>query len=402
MPPRRTLLLRLLLPLGALLVADQLVQHTALADGRFLGHWVIPYDPPLFTDWHHAAALEIAQLADGDAALREKSIFDPELGWCPRPGQDLGLYVHDWAGCRIQLGELAREKTPGVRRAVAVGCSFTQGAEVQGNETWSAVLDARRADLEVANLGVAGYGNDQALLRFRRDGARLAPDEVWLGFMPSATLRVTTHYPPVYGHWASVMTFKPLFTLGAGDELVLVPSPARDFAEYHRLLSDQHAFVAALGETDRWVQRTPAAFAPRGTSWTHWFASTRLFVTWQEAGGRDTAPHLRDPQDDTYRLTRALILQLARESAAAGARFRLVVLPSRADLREARAAGRCWNGLLADLAREGVESIDTTGALLAAGASDDDACWMPMEHYSPRANEIVATALEGALASAPR
>ncbi|MSR64103.1 MAG: hypothetical protein EXS08_16915 [Planctomycetes bacterium] len=401
MPPRRTLLLRLLLPLAALFLADQLLQHTALADGRFLGHWVIPYDPPLFTEWHHAAAQEIEKLAAGDEALRAKSIFDPELGWCPRPGQDLGLYVHDWAGCRLQLGALAHEKTPGVRRVVALGCSFTQGAEVAGAETWSALLDARHADLEVANLGVAGYGNDQALLRFRRDGAKLEPDEVWLGFMPGATLRVTTHYPPLLNHWASVLTFKPLFTL-RGDELALVPSPATDFAAYHRLLSDQSAFFAALSSSDRWVRRAPAAFAPRGTSWTHWFASSRLFVTWREAGGRDTAPHLGDAEGDVYRLTRALILALARESAAAGARFRLVVLPSRADLREARAQGPCWAGLIADLQRSGVESLDTTPALLAAGADDDERCWMPQEHYSPRAGELVATALERALAAAPR
>src|SRR5262245_40984070 len=162
---RSKALTRALILFAALLVADQIVQHTALADGRFLGHWVIPYDPPLFTDWQRNGAREVAAIAAGDEGKRARSTFDPELGWCPRPGQAFELYRHDWAGCRIQLGELAREKTPGVRRVVALGCSFTQGAEVEGRETWSALLDARHPELELANLGVAGYGVDQALLR---------------------------------------------------------------------------------------------------------------------------------------------------------------------------------------------------------------------------------------------
>jgi hypothetical protein len=389
-------LIRPLALFAALLLADQIFQRTALLDGRLFGHWVVPYDPPIFTDWQRKGALDVARLAAGDGDLREKSLFDPELGWCPRPGLEFDLYAHDWAGCRIQLTPLGREKAPGVCRIVMVGCSFTQGAEVHGSETWSAILDERHPDLEIANLGVAGYGNDQALLRFRRDGAGLIPDEVWLGYMPAATLRITTHYAPVYQHWASVLTFKPLFLL-EDERLVLVPSPARDFAEYHKLLTDQQLFVASLGRTDRWLLRSPAAFAPRGSSWTHWFATTRLFVTWRESGGRDPAPHLRSPESDVYRLTRALVLQLAREVQAQGARFRLVVLPSRPDLRAAREeANPYWAGLVEDLQGSGLECVDVTPDLLNAGLETADRFWMPQEHYSPEGNCIVAGALERA------
>jgi len=397
MPSKR--LVRALVVGALLLLADQVAQYTVLADGRLFGRRVIPYDPPLFTDWQWESAREVAAIAAGDEATRARSIFDPELGWCPRPGQDLGLYQHDWAGCRIQLGPLAREKASGVRRVVTVGCSFTQGAEVAGSETWSAWLDQRRPELEVANLGVAGYGVDQALLRFRRDGAKLAPDEVWLGFMPGSTLRITSQFPPAFAHWASVLTFKPLFTLGPGDELCLVPSPARDFAAYDRLLSDQRAFVEALSATDRWVRRAPAAFAPRGSSWTHWFALTRLCVTWSEMRGREPAPYLRDSEGEVYRLLRALVLELARGARAGGARFRLVVLPSRADLCATIDAGDpYWTPLLGDLARRGIECVDVTPALLGSPMVVEDRFWMPNEHYSSAGNRVVADALEPLLA----
>ena len=195
------------------------------------------------------------------------------------------------------------------------------------------------------------------------------------------------------------MDFKPVFELEEDGELRLVPSPAPDHAALHALLTDQAAFVAAVGASDRWVRRTPAAYAPRGTSWTHWFASTRLFVTWLESGERDPEPYLRDPEGDVYRLLRALVLRLAREVRADGARFRVVVLPSQPDLEDARSPGGAyWTAFVADLAGEGLEFIDTTAALLAAGADAEPRFWMPGAHYSPEANRIVAAAVEQVLA----
>ncbi len=397
--------LRLLVPLLVLLCADQALQWTLLRDGRLFGRGVIPFDPPLFTEWQRRRAADVAAMAAGDEGLRVRSLLDPELGWCPRPGQDLGPYQHDWSGSRLQLAPLAEKKLAGVRRVVSVGCSFTQGAEVEGPQTWSALVDARHAELEVANLGQGGYGPDQAYLRYRRDGRRLEPEEVWLGFLPESTLRITAQFPPTMNHWSTELNCKPMFVLAAGgdaragaDELRLVPSPAADHAALQALLTDQQAFLAAVHPADHWVRRTPAAYAPRGSSWTHWFASTRLFVTWRESGDRDPAPHLRDPEGEVYRLLRALVLRFAREVRESGARFRLLVLPSMPDLAGARGPdGAYWTGLLADLGAQGIECIDTTEALLAAQADTEPRFWMPGRHYSPAANRVVAEVLERVL-----
>jgi hypothetical protein len=384
--------------LTLVLAADQTVQYTALRDGELFGARAAPFDPPLFTPWQRRAARSVADIAEGREPVGEGSQFDPELGWCPRPGQESELYRHDWAGARLQLEPLAREKTPDMRRVVALGCSFTQGAEVEGRETWSALLDERHGDLEVANLGVAGYGIDQALLRLRRDGLRLAPDEVWLGFMPLASLRITAQFTPTLLHWSTVLGFKPLFTLGPGDELVLVPSPARDLAGFRRLLEDQSVFLAALGSTDLWVRRRPEAWAPWGSSWTHRCAAWRLFTAWRESGGREPERELRDAGGEVYRTLRAIVRAFARESADAGARFRLLVLPSRKDLRSAESDGAYWQALVQELSTGGIEALDLTPAFLAVHAAAEPSFWMPHEHYSPRAHRLVADELERALA----
>ena len=381
-----------------LLGADQALEWSVLRDGRVFGRRVIPFDPPLFTAWQARCLADVTAIAAGDGELRARSILDAELGWCPRPDQDLGLYVHDWSGSRIQLGALARSKLPGVRRVAVLGCSFTQGAEVEGRDTWSALVDARHAELEIANLGQGGFGVDQSYLRWRRDGRRLEPDEVWLGFLPESTLRITAQYPPTLNHWSTELDFKPVFVLGPDDGLELVPSPAPDHAALQALLTDQERFLAAVGRSDRWVRRRPAAYAPRGSSWMHWFACTRLLVTWLESGERDPAPYLRDREGEVYRLLRALVLGLAHEATETGARFRLILLPSLPDLERARGPdGAYWEGLLADLAARGIECIDTTAALLAAGADTEPGFWMPGQHYSPAANRVVAERLEGVL-----
>lgn len=381
--------------LCALLALDQLVQHTALSDGVFLGQWVIPFDPPLFTEWQKARVADMAAIAAGDEELAATSIYDRELGWCPRPGQRIGRYAYDWSGSRLAQTELARHKDPARRRVVAIGGSFTQGVEVEASESW-VHLFAARLDVELANLGVAGYGVDQAYLRLLRDGLSLEPDEVWLGLMPEAALRLSTNFPPVYRHWSSVVAFKPLFRLDGAGRLTEVANPATDLARAVELLEDQRAFVAAVGGSDFWVRRAPRAFAPRGSDWTHWLASTRLLVTALEGGGRGTARYLGPPETELHRVMLALVRAIDEACRGAGARLRVLVLPSQPDLQDAERRGTpYWSTLARELADGGIEVLDVGPRLLEVGAADDDEgrYWMPQSHYSPLANRIVADEL---------
>src|SRR5690606_27800481 len=141
--------------------------------------------------------------------------FDPELGWTAPRGSRHGDDVYDTNGARVGRAPIAHERTPGMRRIVAIGCSFTEGAEVAAHESWPARLELADPSLEVANLGVGAYGLDQALLRGRRDGRALAADAVWLGWLPSASPRLVTLYRPAQRHWGQLVAFKPRFVPGA-------------------------------------------------------------------------------------------------------------------------------------------------------------------------------------------
>ena len=117
--------------------------------------------------------------------------FDADTGWANRPGARGELvspeYDVEFAidGEGLRGPEVDPHKPPGTLRVAIFGDSFAQGWGVAEPETLRARLEARLRDriaapIEVMNFGVAGYGNDQALLAFRKLGRRLAPDVVVL------------------------------------------------------------------------------------------------------------------------------------------------------------------------------------------------------------------------------
>lgn len=107
--------------------------------------------------------------------------FDSQLGWVPTPGfRSDGLNINS-RGMRGPR-EYPTAKPPGARRVVVIGDSFTFGEDVRDEQVYTALLEHAFEGVEVLNLGVRGYGTDQQVLRFEREGLALDPDLVILGF----------------------------------------------------------------------------------------------------------------------------------------------------------------------------------------------------------------------------
>ena len=387
---------------AAVLVAlDQALQHFVLADGYLQSRRIAPFDPPIFCP-EQAASLERirVQVATGHAPLADFD-FDRELGWQPPQDGVRGEFRFDWAGARIGSKALARERKPGTRRVVAVGDSFTFGAEVGAQETWIARIDAAHANLEIANLGLSGYGADQALLRLERDGLALHPDEVWFAVVPCNVLRCVTTYLPAWRHWSPMLAFKPRFTLDDRSELSLLRNPVSSFADLVATLEDQARFLERTAQSDFWVGAHPAAYGPRSSSLFDRSGLARILITLAERGGRDPVPYLLDRESVVFRLVVAITLRAQRSSATAGARFRFLLLPDQGGLQDLERRGVAyWQPLLVELEQRGVEVIDLSAELRAHHGATDAALWAPEGHYSPAGNRIVADALDARLLQA--
>ncbi len=390
---------RTLLALGTIVVLDQVAQYTLLRGGTFLGRRIAPYDPPIFAPIQSESYARIqSHLVHGDPPITALD-FDAELGWCPKTEHRSELYQYDWARCRIGNQPLSRERVPGKRRVAAIGCSFTLGAEVGAKDTWEAQLERLATDLEIANLGVGGYGLDQALLRFRRDGVPLRPEEVWLGVQPEAMSRMVTTYMPALNRRSFPIGFKPRFQLGQGDELRLVPSPVRSLADVARLMGSQAEFIDAVGETDRWIARYPAAYAPEGSSILHRSAIARLVLTARERSSRHIADELRDPESELFRLARGICRTVRADAEHANARLRIFILPDKIDLELGDAHGSAYWQRWADALRaDGCEVFDLEPAIRAAGGAANSKLWAPQGHYTAEGNRVVAEALARYLA----
>ena len=76
-------------------------------------------------------------------------------------------------------------KQGGKYRIAFIGDSFVMGHNVKIDQTLPSVLQKRLGEqYEVFNMGIYGYGPDQQLMRFKKEGKELQPDLVLLGSFP--------------------------------------------------------------------------------------------------------------------------------------------------------------------------------------------------------------------------
>ncbi|HVH05233.1 MAG TPA: SGNH/GDSL hydrolase family protein [Myxococcota bacterium] len=279
--------------------------------------------------------------------------FDPDLGWTllenVRDVTVNGAPVSSNSAGMRGVREYRADGNPEGMRVAALGDSFTFGQCVRDEEAFPARLEQRIWPGEVMNFGVHGYGHDQQLLRLRRDAFAFHPDVVLIGFYNSDVGR-------------NRLTFrdyaKPWFRLRGGDlvlEGVPVPSPEEFAAQLH-LRSANYARM--------------------------------LFDTVFE--GR--------LERRNRKVTEAILRTVAAESRATGARFALVYLPSRNQVK----AGRAWPSRVYKHLCEDPEvlCIDPTPRMHAALAGDPDPDSHFECHYSPFLHQVVAEVLAESLETA--
>jgi hypothetical protein len=141
-----------------------------------------------------------------------KATVDPVLGWTNRSWShhEDGYNTIDY-GVRRNFDEKAI-RTGAV---LAVGDSFTEGWDVQDDESWPAVLE-KLTEVPVVNAGVGGFGADQTILRAEQLLPIVKPKILIVGFHEIAITRAGYS---VYG------APKPYFDLESGAPRYHPPAP---------------------------------------------------------------------------------------------------------------------------------------------------------------------------------
>lgn len=193
--------------------------------------------------WQRAFVKDYAQaVARGTSFLGNDLLgfsHDSELGW-DTPG-------------RVRGGRTYRgERNPGELRVVAIGDSYTFGAEVEAEESYPAFLEKLLPGSQVLNMGVKAYGIDQAVLKYLKHGRQYRPDVVIFGVFG----------PDYYRTPLSFYRFaKPVFAIApdTGLQLTSKPIPPPEMA-YRELKSSfwPTSYLYQLAYTRFQARRVPA------------------------------------------------------------------------------------------------------------------------------------------------
>ncbi len=205
--------------------------------------------------------------------------------------------------------EHSLSKPPYTYRIVVLGDSYAEALQVRLEDSFPRLLESMLQNrigttrrIEVINLGVSGFGTDQELLALRHYGLSYDPDLVILAFLTGNDVR--NNYPSLETAANGKPNPKPYFVLDERGRLVL-----------KRPLSPE--------QTPLW-KRIGSRF------YTYNWISERIErLRLQQKGPVDNGVYLArySPEwKNAWRVTEALIAEIARESASAGAKFLLVSL----------------------------------------------------------------------------
>lgn len=342
----------------------------------------------------------IAAMLSSPASRRV--VLDPVVGWRYRHAYNSTTDTISHQGLRARR-QYSETPAPGVRRVAAFGDSFVYGNEVADDDSWSALIEHGYPHVEVLNYGVGGYGVDQAYLRYRMEGHRLAPDTMLMGFVADDLRRLVNVYRRFIST-SELPLFKPRYVLSPAGELVLLPTPVSDRAAYERYLAQPDA-VREVGVHDQWYE--PLIYE---NALYDWSATIRLASSvWIRARRRylDADRLIQRGQFSetsvAFLIQRRLFRLFADDVAKSGANAIVVFLPDKQSVTAGLAGDRpVYRPLLQATRRDGVLACDLSMPFVRAAEREGvGVLFMPGGHYSRRGNELVAESL-GMVLGEPR
>jgi hypothetical protein len=217
--------------------------------------------------------------------------YDSLLGWSINKLAKEGIYMSNSLGLRCSEKQYLLDSiTEKSYTYLAIGNSFTHGDAVEYEDTWVSLL-SQKLGSEIGNLGVGGYGIDQAVLRLMNVG--INADTVFFGLVAGDLERAIT---PIYNFYNGGIKSKPMFQFdNQGYTLKNVPCIKPNQFLEQRGISDSKAanlFQMIPGSKSQlWLEN----------SWIkHSMAFRVLYSTWHKMNYRSEKPIYISPQTKYY------------------------------------------------------------------------------------------------------
>jgi hypothetical protein len=320
--------------------------------------------------------------------------YHPLLGYDGLPnarGRFHGQTVtHNSKGNRGQ--EAGFEKPAGVKRVVVIGDSQAWGYGVADNQTIPAQLSRLLNEgggprYQVLNLGVGGYGTDQAFLKYLVQGRRYAPDVV--------VLTVFKNDPVENARTVAWGVEKPRFYLDEGRLCLGNVPPARAPGwPNNRLLADRQPSLRIPGTAIDLAESATAQFFMR----REWLPSLLAKGDGELEAVRRDVPCVANRhayEGDGMDILARLVTELKRMTARQGARLVLLLVPKPKE-QEDPGMRAYYEPLTTAFRAQGIAYVDLRRYLTTARGP---AAFLPNDpHLSAAGSHIAAVALRDCLA----
>lgn len=365
-------------------VLIELVSYMGLA---YLNHrYNMAYRPAdTISDKHRDI---LSRLLDGESKY---IVFDSTLGWTNRVNGEMQsdcssrMMKTNSSGIRSDR-EYDMLPPVGVLRIAAFGDSFTHCEDVGNTETWEANMESLMKGLEVLNFGVAGYGLDQAYLRYLKDGLKYKPDIVFIGFMTDDIFRHPNNFRPFVRPNTRLPLSKPRYLI-ENDRLVLIPNPISKLEDYRILLDHTPAFLNNIGANDYYYpnkyKSSPFDVSP--TIRLIKLAAAEIKKRIEAYTNND----YNDQKSESYMITVRIFDEFYNEAIKNDSIPIILIFPSHDEvLRYKNYNTKSYSPLLTYFDSKGYKYIDIMDAL---SKTEEDKAWSgKCGHYSPYENRVVA------------
>jgi len=314
-------------------------------------------------------------LALGEAAVRVLGLqvrlgggmrYEPALGWIADPGQRRADGFVD-PGFRHAVE--ANAKPSGVRRLAVLGDSFSVGAALPWRLTFAGLLQELLAPerIEVVNLAAGGWGTAQELRALERYGPLYQPDLVVLEAFPYNDL--CDNAIALAGSCSQLDLYRPYAVLGREGLRFRAASRLRGWLRASRLF--------AVAENR--IEAERRARSSRGE------VGARLPYTFLPEDAQSDA--LRD----AWRVSEALLGELARSLGEAGVPFSALVLPHPDSLQPGWRDAFADAELVADYGERRfagiLRDLGVPVASLREHLARDPGPWRPEDLFHPRPDD---------------
>ena len=328
-------------------------------------------------------------------------VYSPMLGWSLGPlakaeepnytgGDDKFFYFSNEFGYRCTESEYveasARFKNasvptddPNEYDFVCIGDSFTHGDAVIAEQSWPFLL-SKFTGKSVVNLGVGGYGTDQAVMRY--EDSSIKSKTVLLGLIAGDLERSTSL---VYNFASGGLKSKPIYEFHqSGSKRFNAPAKhGDDLRKEYALGAESKFFSRAVHSWDpRMLRRSLLDFS-------YVFRLVKSAPVWIES---KNARSIYTTDDSRLEYSINIISHLNETALARGADLRVVLLGSLYSFSEKNESRDNWDLFKTKLDESGIGWIDTTDQLFNLYESNPDDVVTKVDglHYTPEANSLVA------------